>query len=514
MQASPSPIEDEELPTNLQDAQNLPTSLVPQAPDLPSSRFQSIVERYEGSLLALNGRVDKLQSGVLAASVEKSKQKWLSNGPFEKFWTKPSKKKNLGDIQNPTKESMLKLGACSMIIKPHVFEVTLFSIKSSQYMFLPPVGQIPISQASASPRTSTGGPPQLSASPSGNLNREIPSLHPGTPQGPHLPSRPSPKTAANGKSNQGSPNAPSRQNPSPVDGNSTDQVVRPGPPHSPVKPAKETTDPVIQLLAERAASDSDLKSLMKLVAQGLASPPQLKTFQAHIDEINTIIKSRPKPTSAAGSSERTLSQPLAPSQTHARPTQTPDILPQPMYQPSPIAPPSYPRHEPVSQLYSQPPSYVKPRGSAAAKQEISGVVFDFNGGNGDRYLLPRDSIIEYLPGGTQVLISFLVTRKGSEADGARFKSNVDYYQPITIRLSSHHAKVLEPISRVVKHPEEVRRSMTDIMSRMTLAEDVHLVTRLPRAADGEKPEEPVAEEVSEDTVLESYDAPNSLLPLR
>ncbi|KAI5809766.1 hypothetical protein DFH27DRAFT_159615 [Peziza echinospora] len=57
-------------------------------------------------------------------------------------------------------------------------------------------------------------------------------------------------------------------------------AVQTGPPPPPNRP-----DPVIQLLATKAATDPELKSLMRIVAVGGASTEALKVFQRHIDEL-------------------------------------------------------------------------------------------------------------------------------------------------------------------------------------------------------------------------------------
>jgi hypothetical protein len=44
------------------------------------------------------------------------------------------------------------------------------------------------------------------------------------------------------------------------------------------------------MLAARAASDPQLKELMKVVATSKASPEQLKEFQVHIDEFNEVVR--------------------------------------------------------------------------------------------------------------------------------------------------------------------------------------------------------------------------------
>jgi hypothetical protein len=140
----------------------------------------------------------------------------------------------------------------------------------------------------------------------------------------------------------------------------------------------------------------------------------------------------------------------------------------------------------------------------SSKPDISAVVFEFVGGTGDRYLFPKYSILEYLPGG-QVIASFLIVRKGSAADSPTYDPALDYYQPVTIRLwTNGSGKQLESLAKVVAPQEEVRRYMDDIMDNMTRAEYVLLAMRLPRdAAHAPPPKEEVEEksEVPNDAVL-------------
>ncbi|PHH86814.1 hypothetical protein CDD83_9728 [Cordyceps sp. RAO-2017] len=60
------------LPTSIQVGKPLPTVEDAQPVNLSSKDYQSISE-----------------SGVLAESLSRSRQKWISEGLFEKYWTKP-----------------------------------------------------------------------------------------------------------------------------------------------------------------------------------------------------------------------------------------------------------------------------------------------------------------------------------------------------------------------------------------------------------------------------------------
>ncbi|VUC35804.1 unnamed protein product [Clonostachys rosea] len=122
----------------------------------------------------------------------------------------------------------------------------------------------------------------------------------------------------------------------------------------------------------------------------------------------------------------------------------------------------------------------------APKPDISAVVFDF--GTGDRYRFPKFSILEYLPTspGQQVVASFLIVRKGSISEYGS-DPDLDYYQPITVRLYASTGRHLENLARVVAPQDEVRRYMDDVMDNMTRAEYVLLAMRLPHAPkDGDK----------------------------
>ncbi|KAL1844539.1 hypothetical protein VTK73DRAFT_2343 [Phialemonium thermophilum] len=82
------------LPRSIQPGKPLPVVDEAQPSDLPDKEYQSIAE-----------------SGVLAESLSRSRNKWISEGIFEKYWSKPSKRKGavIEDPNNPPKESMSKL---------------------------------------------------------------------------------------------------------------------------------------------------------------------------------------------------------------------------------------------------------------------------------------------------------------------------------------------------------------------------------------------------------------------
>ncbi|GAB0133233.1 hypothetical protein EsDP_00001645 [Epichloe bromicola] len=74
--------------------------------------------------------------GVLSESIARSRQKWISEGLFERFWTKPHKRKGVlqEDPNNPPKDSMMKVGAVTITIEPHIVEATMFAVKTSKLL--------------------------------------------------------------------------------------------------------------------------------------------------------------------------------------------------------------------------------------------------------------------------------------------------------------------------------------------------------------------------------------------
>lgn len=250
------------LPNKIKENKPLPTVEEPQPLNLPAEEYQSVYK-----------------SGVLAASLQRSRQKWLSEGIFEKYWTKPGKKKNQVDVaNNPPTNSMVKAGQCRLMVEPHSFEITLYHIKGTapvplreqprpHLQYGPPNGQF-TPQSQPYPPRQPPPPIAQTTNPSSPSPYQPYQAHARTPT--HTAS--SPATAQNGTA----PGTPSSQ--------------------SSVQPPQ---DPVIQMLASRASSDPTLKGLMRTVAQGNASPEDLHLFQSHINELNAIIEKRKQAEKAA-----------------------------------------------------------------------------------------------------------------------------------------------------------------------------------------------------------------------
>ncbi|KAI9749672.1 MAG: hypothetical protein M4579_006785 [Chaenotheca gracillima] len=486
--SSPDPPEEEGLPTKIESGAPLPTVVEPQPSDLSPKEYQSIAE-----------------SGVLAASLQRSRQRWLSEGFFERYWTRPSRGKNKVAESNPPKESMSRLGHCTMTIEPHVFEITLFTVREPSVQ--------PSSSASSSTKGAHRpilqyGPPKNSyhhpSPPVLNQYHAPPSHTPTYPPAPTpFQSQPAPPMAAN--SHRGSPyqhqtpygaTAPTSsgtgQHP-PVAGAPTPKdTSRP----SPAPSTKQSPDPVIQMLAAKAATDNDLKELMKVVAGGTATGPELRVFQKHIDELTAILQSEKAANRPKG--------PPPPARKDFPPHSTingssPAYVSHESSQPPPRNNGPYPQWSSTTQMSAAPlhpqypgqhlsPSVPPPpptKMKGANKGEAKAIIFEFST-SGDRFLLPKYSILDYHRSGLEVIASFLVVRKGSSSETGQYDPALDYYQPVTMRLAASDAKTLIPFSKVVASPDEVRRYMDDVMDNMTRAEYVHLAMQLPRDPDDGK----------------------------
>jgi len=133
------------------------------------------------------------------------------------------------------------------------------------------------------------------------------------------------------------------------------------------------------------------------------------------------------------------------------------------------------------------------------KSDVVAICLEFWGGSGDRFLFPKFSVVEGVPSpkGQQVVASFLIVRKGSMSEYPAADPDLDYYQPVTIRLITPVGRFLDHLSRVIAPQEEVRRYMDDIMDNMTRAEYVLLAMRLPRV-EGQEGEEGQLEEREKD----------------
>ncbi|KAL8714520.1 MAG: hypothetical protein Q9220_001468 [cf. Caloplaca sp. 1 TL-2023] len=496
----------EEPPSKAKDDQILPIRSEKQDASLSNSKYQSIAE-----------------SGILAHSIQQSRQRWATDGIFERYWARPSKKKAQADAHNPAKETMVKLGACSMVIEPHVFETTLYTVREYQSVFMPsqpppPPPPRPPNPAYNPYQDHKTYQPQVHSSYSHTNYPQYHSQYQSNSSSLTLP------PFREGFGQYSPPGPPVNRDAVPPRSMERSQSKETGPPpgtdaEATANESEKPTDPVIQMLATRAASDHNLKALMKVVASGHASQEQLRDFQNHIDELNSLIKNQKSPTQPIN--DQQTRSPA--SHSHTYPSAPTPTMPRPPTQASST---SYTYHPPApirvkaesqtpTQYYS--PHAPPPRRAAAPgppKSDIVAVVFDF-GPTGDRFSFPRFTILEYLPGRTQVIASFLAIRKGNEAATAHeYNKHTTYYQPVTVRLSAANPKYLEPLEKVVAPQDEVRRYMNGIFDKMSPAKPAFLMTRLPKVKeDGDTEMEEAVTQPNESLIKRTYSPPNSLVPL-
>ncbi|KAF4549705.1 Hypothetical protein D9617_20g027610 [Elsinoe fawcettii] len=390
------------LPNKIHDLKALPTLPSIQATDLKSDEYQSIEN-----------------SKVLAASLDRTRQRWTSGEFFERYWVKTSGRKDAPKPPpdgNPPKQWMKVSGPCTFIVEPMIYEAVVYISQEPE-----------IAQAMKEKSMGYQSHQQYNASSPYGTPYGAQGATPGGYQAP----RPQPlPPASNGRPQH------------------VQQQATP-------TPAKQSPDPVIQLLASRAATDSNLKELMKIVATGSATPDQLKTFQGHIDELNAIV----------------AAQNLPPPP----PVQAPAPLPPPPTPPRPNPPP------------------LKQRATANPRYPI---VFEFvngPGATGDRFRFPQHSIIESL-GAYSILASFLVFRKGKDAaDPSLYEADTEYFEPVTVKIDfpAPNARTMEDIKKNVLPPAEVRTWMEDQMRSKKRAPIRFLPLRLPHKSQlTESEEEP------------------------
>ncbi|OJD25666.1 hypothetical protein ACJ73_02965 [Blastomyces percursus] len=460
---SPEP-EKNVLPTQIKDGDPLPTLAKPQPSTLSLEEYQSYAA-----------------SAVLATALQRSRIKWLNDCVFEKYWTKPSKKKSQPQPpQNPPRESMSKLGPCSIVIEPHHFEAVLFTVRNPQaqqsiqnappqrpivqyappnnfHQYQPPPGQ-PRQLYSPNPHASPIATPPPDQQPP-LQNRFEPPLHSNPPPPVAQPARqPRAEGPAPSPQNRIPQNQPPTHHPQNYPAKHEPMQHPPSkPPPEPSQPVKTSPDPVIQMLATRAASNPELKALMRIVASSKANQAQLRTFQAHIDELNAILASRRQndkniPPYLKPDQQGRSFTPGAPQPPSSTPTPTPAAPAQPhpshpvhpngpnissqtaLARASPSAHSAYPNQLPPQPIRSKPIPQPQLHNTyfhqhtpsrppvAPPKPDPKAVVFEFlttspagssssHASTGDRYLFPKNTILDYFPGGTTVIASFIVIKK-------------------------------------------------------------------------------------------------------
>ncbi|CAK4030637.1 Hypothetical predicted protein [Lecanosticta acicola] len=417
------------LPSKIADSKPLPTVAEPQPAHLPSEEYQNIAA-----------------SNVLAAAIDRSRQKWICEGIFKRYWVKPEKGtgKNAKPQppNNPEVKWMKGKGECRIRLEPHLLVAQVFVEERPRPKQNQPIyGQY--GQQQYRPPQSQ---PYLQHSNQQFQNRPVPPVsQPGTPQSmqnvqPLMPQQPPQRPPA------ASPPASGQQD-------------------------KKNPDPVISMLASRASSDPELKALMKEVATGNATSHQLKVFQRHIDELGAIISKQ------KGERE---DQPQPPQQSNGA-TYDGAVDQRPQLQPQPRPQPIQPQHPPPRAPYpAQTPYTQQPQWTPPTNLPVI-LEFQTQGATEDRFLFPEYSILEPLSPQHE-LVSFVVVRKGRNAvDSTGLDPERDYWQPVTMMVEVAYGReeIMNCIRRWVKPAAEVQKYMEDVMKRCRRAPESYLALRLP-----------------------------------
>ncbi|KAF3004022.1 hypothetical protein E8E13_000067 [Curvularia kusanoi] len=308
-QQPPRPV----LPLRVAEGQPLPTLPEPQPLELSSTEWQNIQ-----------------QSGVLSASLQRSRAVWVSGVNFRTFHKKhimPKKKADQTDAdragrarQKEIEKNFPQVGTmdAQLVIEPHTFPIKLYAPKEG---------------SRAAPKK-MAPPQQYGAWPNHNQHSQHPPQYQPYNQAPYPPKPPQSRPP---------PPKPTQHAP---------PQTAPGPASSPAP------DPVIHMLAARAGTDPELKAVMKIVAAGQAGKEQLEFFQRHINELTEILEKQKKAKPP---------MPFPPA-----PAAAPSPVPPKQQAPSPALPkqapsPALPKQNPVP----APPKEQAPSPAAAKGQAPS-----------------------------------------------------------------------------------------------------------------------------------------------
>jgi hypothetical protein len=524
---------EEVLRTKVIESGPIPTTRTQQPDKLSSKEYQSIAE-----------------SAVLASALHRSRMRWLCDGIFEKYWTKPVKKKGAPEVppNNPDPKSMTKMqGTVTVTIEPHVFDAVFYTVRE-----IPPA---PAPQPKHANQHMKAAPPSTGYYPTPGWG-PLPS--PAQSAGPS-PHQSVPDRTITPASRPSSAAGPGQGQPHPVQSPSTnmkdikmkggavhvqhvmhtkDIKLRggaPDPSTPAADPAKPNTDPVIQMLASRAATDPHLKELMKQVATSKASPSQLKEFQSHIDEFNALIKrqeaegKRPGPIRPPTKSSTSASKPAPPAASHPAMYSTPTP---PAGRGTPIYSTAPPHAHTGYPPYPPPPAS---RPTPRPEPAITAIVFEFvtppsynSPASQDRWLFPAHAVLDtpHSGRGLEMIVSWFVERTGlqiktslgitpqDEMGSQKWKDEVTYFQPVTMKLNSAVHKPLMTIAVNARSLVEVQRYMEGVMESKVRVKEEWLALRLPRPGveavsegEGEKFRDSGVEVEEEDELKDFYGCP-------
>lgn len=438
---SPAPDKKTRLPVKIAENKPLPSLSAPQPAALSHDDYHTIAA-----------------SGVLAASVERSRLNWACNGIFKRYWTKPETGKNAKPPPpgNPDAKCMKAKGECRLRIEPHIFEAEVY-VEERPKQPVPPKQYTPV------------------VTPVGTHSPYV--APPRPPHNQHAPHSKPP--VANGQP----PLQPVQRSITPIQPSTGQQPRAQSALGATGTQQEKKADPVISMLASRASSDAELKALMKEVATGNATQDQLKIFQRHIDELTGIISKQ----KGDDDDQRSSGRPDSNAIQYDGPADAKPQPPPPILQAAPPLPKQPPQSRPAVSTPQAPPAYhQQPTWATPPPVQTSfPVMLDFSkktpGGSEDRFLFPQHSVLENLSG-QHLLVSFIVTKYGREAaDPTGLDPDKQYWQPVTMMVEVAYTReeILSCIRRWVKPLEDVRKHMEETMRTCTRAPETFLAMRLP-----------------------------------
>jgi hypothetical protein len=412
------------LPLRIHDGQPLPTLPEPQPLELAPSEWQDIQ-----------------QSGVLSASLERSRAVWVSGvnfRAFHKFFNQPKKPADRTEddkARHARQKDLMKnfpeLGGDSLlkgsvkenieiqaqlVIEPHTFPIRIYA---------------PREIIKSAPKK-TSAPPSYGSWPNHHQPQH---------------SQPNQYTQYNSQGQPVYQQKPPQPRPPPPKPVQKAPLPTPGPASTPAP------DPVIHMLAQRAGVDPELKAVMKIVAAGQASKDQLEFFQTHINELTAVLAKQKEDAARSKGLPPATPKPVAPPPTPK--SQPPPPTPQPIAAPpppprpvQPAQPPQMTQHAPKPYSPAPPQSqpqlqqaplprlpqapypsshnqpqqqYYPPRQMSAysSQPQPTGyrpLVFSFEEGNKDLLHFPSYSFLEWLPNMSGAKISFLITKMKPKPD--------------------------------------------------------------------------------------------------
>ncbi|KAH7127026.1 hypothetical protein B0J11DRAFT_485976 [Dendryphion nanum] len=520
-QEPPKPV----LPIRIAADQPLPTLPEPQSLDLQAQEYQSIQ-----------------QSGVLSASLQRSRTVWISGSNFRLFHAHFTPPKKVADRSEEDKQNIAKqkeiiknfpiLGGIEarLVIEPHTFLIRLYGPR-----------EIVRAVQKKPPPT-----PQYGQWPNHNQYSTYNHQQQNTPH-QHPQQHPQHHQQHQQHQQYNNPPAPYSKPPPQQRPPQPKPVPRPQP-KTPA-PTAPAPDPVIHMLAQRAGADPQLKHIMKIVAGGTATPDQLAFFQGHITELTEIL-ARQKEAAA----KKPPPQPVVAAPPQQRPLATP---------------------QPPQQHYTQ--QQYPPRTSYRP------LIFDFVEGNGDKLYFPSYSFMEWLPNNQGVKVSFLLTKmkpkpkpepvetpvpstpapktappqtpgptpiatpniptpdipnstpnpnpgaatpqtatpapttqyapppRIEDFDEKNDIKDIEFYQPVTFTILTNNMEILQSLPRSVRPADVVEKYMDEVFDTCQRPEESYLAFRLPKEdPDGEERSEaptPIVATPVQDVVMGGMGAP-------